>query len=441
MQLPLTHQQVWLWELLQRHGNWNCAVPYAFRVAGDLRLDILHSSLLELVRRHGALHTRIMVSGGIPAQVTGDPEAGRLVVTRVTGSCEAEIESGARQIFADFADRVTDPAVGPLLRVELLSLSNREHWLLLALHRLTADCFCAEQVVRELWHLYCDFSRGRPSPFPSDPPQYADYALWQQTTRREWLDRHEAYWNHRLKNATSVCWPTDRCSGLKPPRTLARMSAWFDDTVGVALQDLARRLRTLAASVMLAIYVAVVWKWCRQADFVVPFNIAGRQSEHKHVVGYFSHVLYLRFLLTGRETFSDLVTLVSGEFFRALSHQDFGMMASRFPQLMGGAFFQWITWHPEGKVPMPESNDARDLSVERLSLREFGAGLSALPPGMVDVDITFFDTPKGLYAGGVYRADLFRKATMERLMGDLRSSAAVLLGNPAVSLAAICSND
>jgi hypothetical protein len=38
---------------------------------------------------------------------------------------------------------------------------------------------------------------------------------------------------------------------------------------------------------------------------------------------------------------------------------------------------------------------------------------------MVDVEITFFDTNKGIYASGVYRSDLFSSETIERFMTNL----------------------
>jgi non-ribosomal peptide synthetase component F len=180
--------------------------------------------------------------------------------------------------------------------------------------------------------------------------------------------------------------------------------------------------------VMLSVYVAVLWRWCGQRDFILPFNIAGRQSDHKSVVGYFSHIVYLRIELTGQETFSQVLSLVSNEFFRALAHQDFGRRAAEQPDLLSGVFCQWVTWHA-GEAPNGPAVPL-ELEVERLPLNEFGQGLSILPPGVVDVDLTFFDTAQGIYAQGVYRADRFTPGTMDRLMSDLRSATEYFVANP-----------
>ena len=424
MQLPLTFQQQWLWGLLQRFNDWNCAVAYAFRLQGELSVPTLQKSLQEVVRRHGSLRTRIVTVDGAPKQETEDPRAGHFDVTPVEGRSAPEVEEGALRIFAEFADQKADPKVGPLLGVRLLKLSDREHWLLLGLHRLTADCFSSDQIFRELWSAYRAFLQNQPPPFQAEPAQYGEYAIWQHSTAREWAKKHDAYWRERLVGARSLEWPPDPSVDATARAGNARMSALFGEDLSNGLRDLARRSRALLGTVMLAVYVATLWQWCRQKDFVIPFNIAGRQAEHRHVVGYFSHVLYLRMQLTGEETFSELLGRVSNEFFRALTHQDFGRIALQVPQLLTGTYFQWVTWHAEeANAELPKPDAGLNLAVERIPLGNFGEDISALPPGTIDVDLTFFDTPTGIYAAGWYRADRFSGAAMDRFLADLRSTA------------------
>jgi hypothetical protein len=190
---------------------------------------------------------------------------------------------------------------------------------------------------------------------------------------------------------------------------------------------------------MLAIYIAVLWRWCRQRDFVLPFNVAGRQSEHKSAIGYFSYVLYLRMEMTGSETFRELLSRIGNEFFANLSHQDFGRMAIRHPELLSGTLCQWVTWHPDDASGVPASATLDPLKppVERVSVRDFGEGLTVVPPGMTAVEVTFFDTMEGLCAFGSYRADRFTANTMERFMADLRSAAEIFVHNPDVQVGAI----
>jgi hypothetical protein len=437
MKLPLTLQQQLLCKYIGQYPDWRCEVPYAFCLTGSLSVELLERSLGEVVRRHGSLRSRVLTIDNCTGVEVIEPGGCPIEVVHVAGRTRAEMEADAAKVYSDFASGSTNEVAHPLLRVKLLKLADGEHWLLLAIHRLIADCFSAEQVFEELWVIYRELSHGRPSPLETDAPQYGDYACWQQAQGSDWLQKHERYWNDRLAGAQSVHWPMDARHVLPERGATGIMSIHFGSALSEDLRAFARRTRSLAAMVMLSVYVALLWKWCGQRDFVLPFYVAGRQSEHKAVVGYFSHVLYLRIQLTGQERFSELLRLISNEFFRALAHQDFGKQSAERPELLAGTFCQWVTWHTNGAAATasPPSTPAQ-LQVERLPLGEFGQGLSILPPGMVEVDLTFFDTTQGVYAQGVYRADHFRQRTADRLMQELRSATGFFLQNPEADLPA-----
>lgn len=438
---PLTLQQMWMWSLLSRYDNWKCVCSSALRLKGRLDIPALERSLDVILTQHSSLRTRMTLADGIPQQYTDDPRPYRLVCTTVGGASATEIQANAQRSFEEFSDLNMDLMVGPLFQVKLLKLDPREHWLLFAAHRFAADCFSMDQVVPELLSLYAADLQGRPLVLPASQVQYRDYALRQQDTAEEWLRKHEPYWKRRLDKAVNLNWPADECVASTPRGTLGRMSILLESTLSNQLRDIARRERTLLANVMLAVYVAVLSRWCKQTDFVVAFFVAGRQSEHKHVVGYFPHILYLRMELTGRETFRDLLRYVGNEFFRALSHQDFGRMANREPRLLQGTFFQWLTWHSDDASGVHLTPDIPDLTVEPISVAAFAENVTAIPPGLVDVEITLFDTSQGIYASGAYRADLFTSHTMQRFMEVLRSTAEQLAQDPGAPMLTLFGED
>lgn len=433
VRLPLSFQQQWLWDLLQRQPQWRCMVAYTFRLRGPLDVGVLNRSFAAIVARHESLRTRVVALDGSPSLETEPPQAYRLECVSIPGRDEAELEENGRRWVEELCGVRVDPLTGPLLVARLLELAAGEHyWLVLAMHRLIGDCASIDQVFRETWQLYEALARDRPPPFTKEAPQYGGYITRQQETAGDWSNRHAGYWKGRLAGAQPLHWPTDARTAATPRGTLGRMNVLFGDSASAGLRTLARNARTLTANVILALYVAVLWRWCGQNDFVVPFFTAGRQSEQKTVVGYFSHLLYLRMQLSGNETFPELLNHVSNELFRALSHQDFGRMATQHPELLAGVFFQWVTWHPDEVAGRPVSVAPYPpvLTAERVTLKDFGEDLTAIPPGTVAVEVTFFDTPGGIYASGVYRADLFAASTMERFMADLRSTAEHFIGHP-----------
>jgi hypothetical protein len=441
IQAPLTFQQMWMWSLLHRYDNWNCVGAAGLRLRGEVNIPALERSLEAILKRHSSLRTRATLLDGAPLQYTTDLQSYRLDLISVTGASATEIEAHAQQLFETFSNSKIDLTVGPLFQVHLLRLAPREHWLLIAAHRFVVDCFSMDQILPEILSLYTADLRREPLALPTPQMEYHDYALRQQDTDPEWLRKHDPYWRRRLDKASNLHWPVDACVAQTPRGALGRMSIRLESALSERLRDIARRERTLLATVMLAVYVATLCRWCKQMDFVVPFFVAGRQSEHKYVVGYFPHMLYLRMELTGRESFHDLLRYVGNEFFRALSHQDFGRMATREPHLLEGTFFQWLTWHSDDGAQMQPARALPNLDVERISVVDFAENLTAIPPGLVDVEITVFDTSQGIYASGVYRADLFTPRTMQRFMESLRSSAEHLAQDPGAPILTLFGED
>ena len=430
-QLPLTFQQAWLWSLSRQYPDWNCTVTETFRLKGPLEISVLQRSLDETYRRHGSLRTRIVVVDGVGLQQIDPPQGCRIESVAITGSGIA-LEACAQRTVEEFADLRIDPLTDPLVRIRLLRLSPDEHWLVLAMHRLIGDCASIGQAVREIWALHDEWAEGTRSDFPGDPPQYTDYAQWQQQTRGQWLARHQTYWNDRLAGALPLRWPRRDATSETDRKSLGKLQCHFGDRLSKEVHKLARTVKTLPGTVMLAVYVAVLSRWCRQRSFVLPFVVAGRPSEYRRTIGNFSHVLYLRFDLAENESFVTLSSRVSNEFYRASSHQDFGQMAAAKPALLDGTLFQWVTWHPDDALRpyRAAAHEARQVTAERIPIRDFADGLTAIPPGRVDVEMTFFDTATEIYAAATYRADHFRPQTMECFMQDLLSTTEQFICDP-----------
>lgn len=421
--LPLTFQQEWLWGAACANQNWQCAVARAFRMPGALNIPLLQESLQHVIGRHGALRTHIVPLDGVVWQEIRDSEEYILERTTIAAVGNVEVAAIAQRHFEDVCDRKMILTVDPLCNANLFRLSEHEHWLVLMMHRLIGDCASIDQMYREMKSLYNERLQDRPSAL-QPPAQYGDYAMWQHQTSAEWDMRHEPYWKRHLADATPIQWPTDRDVTATPSGILGKAQCSFGKALSANLLDLARAIRTLPAVPMMAIYAAVLWRWCQQDDFVLPLNTTGQPTKYKAAIGYFSYALCLRVRISGDETFRDLVSRVGNEFFSSMSHQDFGRIARQRPQLLSGTIFQWMTRRPE---------DAPD----EVCVREFGEHLTIVPPGMTALEVTVFDTPAGLHAFGSYRADRFTAKTMERFMAELRRAAEFFVHNPDARIAEI----
>lgn len=439
--LPLTYQQLWLWELTRRYDRWHCAATYIYRLCGVLDVTLLRRAFAVVTGAHTSLRMRIVVDAGMPQQEIADDLAWSLEFRSISGETSAQIGARARLAVEEFCDQRMDPA-GPLLRAVLFELSGQDHWLVLSLHRLGGDCACIDQVCRETLACYAELVQGNQLARPSYP-QYADYTIWQVRNSPAWEQRHASYWSQRLSAASPIRWPATANAPAVASAALGKASCLLEAPLSAQLHELARRARTLAATLMMTIYVAVLRSWCGQDDFILPCNIAGRQAEHKAVVGFFSYALYLRIQLTGRESFRELLSRLGNEFFQSLSHQDFGRMVRQHPELLSGTLFQWMTWHPQDSADavIAGKTDSPALAVERIPIRDFGEGLTLVPPGMTALEITFFDTSEGIHASASYCADRFTARTMDRFMADLHATAQRLVGDPDSPVVAVAAGE
>src|SRR5262249_2846922 len=155
-----------------------------------------------IVRRHESLRTTFAVMDGEPVQVIHkDGPAMNIALDRVdlrrlsTPEREAEIH---RRVMAE-AQLPFNLAEGPLFRRTLLELGERDPALLLTMHHIVSDGWSQEVFIREIAVLYDAFSKGKPSPLPDLPLQYADFTEWQ----REWLrgevmEAQLDYWRGRM---------------------------------------------------------------------------------------------------------------------------------------------------------------------------------------------------------------------------------------------------
>ena len=137
---PTSFSQQRLWFLDQfEPGSAYYNIPCAIRLSGRLDVGALERALNEIVRRHEALRTTFAVEDGQPVQVIAPLLRLPLPVTDLSSLPVSEREAEAQRLAAEEAQRPFDLEHGPLLRAQLLRLSEREHIALLTVHHIVSD--------------------------------------------------------------------------------------------------------------------------------------------------------------------------------------------------------------------------------------------------------------------------------------------------------------
>src|SRR6202158_3979010 len=290
-------QRLWFLDKLEPEQNaYN--VPFALRLDGNLKIDILERSLRELIARHEVLRTTFSEDkDGKLIQLVAAKVEFTLPVTDLGIFPSQAREDEARRRVIEHARLPFDLTKAPLFRASLIRLTDIEYVLSLAFHHSIVDGWSLGILLREVCTLYEAFAEGRPSPLPNLPIQYGDYATWQQ----EWLqgERLEgllAYWKKQMQGAPSVLKiPND--FPRPPVQTFAggQKSMALSRALEAALVALSQKEGATLFMTLLAAFNMSLARYSGQDDILVGSPISGRtRAELEGVIGFFVNTLALR---------------------------------------------------------------------------------------------------------------------------------------------------
>jgi amino acid adenylation domain-containing protein len=424
-ELSFAQQRLWFLEQLDPHTpTYN--IPSALRIEGELDQKALEASLNEIIRRHEALRTTFQEIDQKPVQVIALQLTLSIQIVDLSTLAVEEREPETARLAHEEAYRPFDLTRGPLLRMKLLKLSEREHVFLFTMHHIVSDAWSMGVLVQELAALYPAFRAGKPSPLPALRLQYADFARWQ----REWLsgERFEQqlqYWRKQLKGAPLSIPLGDRApSGSKTSRGADVLFA-LPRELSPGLSNLSSETGASLFMILLASFKALLHRYTAQADVVVGTPIANRQREElEPLIGFFVNMLPVRTDLSGDPTFHQLVSRVKDAALGALSHQDMPFeqlvrelgpeSASRRAPLFNVMFLLQNTQHISVQL---EGTKVTPIEVDNSTAK---------------FDLTLvIENEDGVLTGSFeYSTDLFEEATVQRMVEHYRELLEGAVKNP-----------
>jgi amino acid adenylation domain-containing protein len=323
---PLSFAQQRLWFLDQLEPNLSFYnLPFAFRLHGPIHLSALDQALNEIVRRHEVLRTTFAREAGQPVQVVHAEMRIDLPVTDLTDQTSEDREPEAARLAALEAAAPFDLHSDAMLRARILKLGETHHVMLLTMHHIASDGWSMGVLFRELTALYEAYTRGKPSPLPPLPIQYADFAVWQRSQLRgRRLEYLLAYWRSRLAGASPLLeLPTDR---PRPPVQNFQGAAYAVSVSKRILDTLKRVAREADATLFMALLAAfktLLFRYTDTTDIVVGSPTANRtRVELESLIGFFVNPLVLRTDLSGDPSFLAVLERVREVTLEAFAHQD-----------------------------------------------------------------------------------------------------------------------
>ncbi|HEX6289883.1 MAG TPA: amino acid adenylation domain-containing protein, partial [Herpetosiphonaceae bacterium] len=424
--LPLSFAQQRLW-FLDRLEPESAAYVIAsvVRLRGRLDLTALERSVQAIIARHEMLRTTFVQGHGLAddqrAQVIASSVDVPLTRVDLQGLSAQAAQEAVERWIRQAAEQPFDLQRGPLLRMTVFEMADREHVLALLAHHIITDGWSMGVLIGETATLYQAYVGGSSEPaeqlLPPLTIQYVDYAQWQ----RQWmqgalLEEHLAYWKRQLVDVPVLDLPTDRPRPPVQTTRGGRLSLRLPQEVSAELSALSRREGVTLFMTLLAAFAVLLHRYSDQDEIIVGTPIAGRtRSEIEGVIGLFVNTLVLRADLSGNPSFRELLMRVREVCLGAYAHQHlpFEQLVDTIQperDLSRNPLFQVMFILQNTPLPTLE---LPDLVFEPLEI-DTGTAMFDLTLAMVEAD-------EGLSASFEYNTDLFDAAMIARMAAQFQA--------------------
>jgi hypothetical protein len=409
---PLTFSQLAHWNSFAlKEAPAVRQIASATCLRGRLDVAVLRECLTEMIWRHQALRTQIVVADGPPLQEISQSGHCRLEFDDLTRLPPGERDAEVRRVIERHILEPTYLGRDPLFGVRLARIQDLEHILIIAMEHIVSDAFSMNILLRDLFTAYKQARRGASPSLPAIAVQYADYAVWQSSAEVAWRDQYGPYWVERLAGCPKLQFPRDISVPGEIRLGRAMVPVRFENALKSELAEWCRLRHTTPAMAIFTAYVGCVLRWCSTPEGVIRYQTDGRSPKVENTIGYFAAVLNLRVGLGDQDTFIDLLERVTGEYCAGREHADMSYLDAQLPPhpftLSTG--FNWI---PRGFTSGLSLLSGADDAVVAAAF-PFAFPARDNYPTASDPTILLYDTDDGIAGGVHFPLNRFAVATIE----------------------------
>jgi amino acid adenylation domain-containing protein/thioester reductase-like protein len=415
---PLSFAQQRLWFLEQlTPGSSVYNMHDAVRIKGKIDPMLLQKVLSRIILRHEALRTTFILVDNEPMQKISSAQEIELTIQ------EVDCEEKAKEIAKKETIRPFDLEKGPLFKVHIIRISEKDQILLWTMHHIISDGWSLGLIIKEVMTLIEAFSRNLLDPLPELPIQYGDFAAWQ----KEWLkgsilEKQISYWQKELSgNFPPLKLPFDYPRPSLPTYQGKRKVVTYSSSLIEKLTQLALQEEATLFMILLAVWNVLIYRYSGMEVLFVGIPIANRnRSELSEVIGFFANTLVIRADLHPHLKFLDFLKQIKEKSYAAYEHQD--LPFERIVEILQperkiniSPFFQVMFVLQNQPIPKVQQ---KGLSIEPIEIHNDSCKFDLL--------INIYETQIGIE----YSTDLFKEKTIERILEHYRVLIEAIIEQP-----------
>ncbi|MFS0655871.1 amino acid adenylation domain-containing protein [Bacillus sp. 179-C3.3 HS] len=293
-------------------NSTNYHIPIVLTLEGTLDKERLRSAFVQLIQTHEILRTSFHMKGEDIVQKVHDQVSFDLSIHDIKEE-DAETYLAKRQ--APF-----DLTAAPLLRAELLRVSEERHLLFIEVHHLITDGTSMKTFIQDLAKSYDGETLA------DRVIHYKDYAVWQLSTQEtEKQQEHQAYWLKQFEGDLPVLdLPTDYPRPAERDFSGERVMFGCDQETTQRIHELLQKTDTTLYMFLLSAFQVLLASYSGQEDVIVGSPVAGRtHPDIQDMPGMFINTIAMRGKPEQTKSFLQLLEEIKETSVNAFAHQSY----------------------------------------------------------------------------------------------------------------------
>ncbi|MCM3340705.1 amino acid adenylation domain-containing protein [Paenibacillus sp. MER TA 81-3] len=375
-------------------------MPNIMMIEGDLDTSYFCEVFQRLVDKHEILRTSFHIEDGAIYQKVNDNVQFEVPYSEILGcSTDQLMKNFVRPFRLDEA---------PLLRMEIVKVDEKKHLLLFDIHHIISDGISSNILIKDIMDIY------ESKNLPDNGVQYKDYAEFQQNLLdNNELTLSEEFWLKELNSELPrLNLPIDYTRPNVQEFIGDRVVCEIGSDLYTSIVDLAKKYNSTVYLVLLSTLNVLLSKYTGQEDIIVGSPVSGRRhADVSEMVGLFVNTIVLRNYPEANKSFADFLTNVTKRAMTAFDNQEypFELIVEKVEKERD------ITRNPIFDVMLTLQNQQfeklhfGDLSVSSV---DFNRGTC-----VCDISINVSELKSGAQISFEFVSALFRKETIERMLG------------------------
>ena len=429
--VPLIEPQSEIWASCQigwddANRSYNESVSLV--LTGSFDYKAMEQSLADIVSRHETLRSGLSADGRqLCIFKTSFPEYN---YEDLSGLSSNERDHRISAFLSQNAQISFDLINGPLFRVNLFKINDRQHHLTLTTHHIICDGWSMGIVMKDLGTLYSAYKKNERPNLPK-PPSFADYALkhrnFLQSAEYETTER---YWLEQFKGPVpALDIPTDFVRPALRTYKSRRDDFQLNSELVAKTKKLGASVSCSFVTTLIVAFETLLFRLSGQKEIILGIPSAGQSAEGNYgLVGHCANLLPIRSRHEGDNTFKDFLQLRKSEIFEAYENREFtfGTLLKKLNITRDGSRVPLVPIVFNSDIGLDDgiNFDGLDLEVA-VNKREFEN---------FEIFLNASGSEELLTLEWSYNTQLFKPDRIKEMMADFESILTEVTNNPEIKI-------